>query len=161
MRFPGSSAWFLAPALAILASIQLARAEVPPFRSLNDLPRNWSGEAGDLFNRVAASLRLGKALEKGRVGDDRSYRAEYEVKGTLTVGGRTFRINGAQVWVSEMSSNSAEVIWMLEGDTLIRNLRTIVRHRGEQRDYELVDHRGDGGSAERRFVLRAPEGERR
>lgn len=155
----------IAPLLGIallLAAPTAGHAEtVPPFRSLNDLPRNWSGEAGDLFSRVSASLRLGKAVEKGRVGDDRSYRAEYDVRGTLTLGNRAYRIGSAQVWVSEMSANTAEVVFRIEGDPLVRNLRTIVRHRPEERDYELAELRGDGISAERRYILRAAEGERR
>jgi hypothetical protein len=121
--------------------------------SINDLPRSWSGVAGDLFSRGTALLNLGQALERSRKVTGTFTQVDYEVQGTLELAGRNFTIKGAQLMIYAGYEKRAEIIWRLT-DALVPNLFTVARYDEESKTFQLFES-GDGRRGERRFALQA------
>jgi len=139
--------------LVVISAVVSNSASAAAIHSLNDLPRSWSGVAGDLFSRGTASLNLGQARERSRKVTGTFTQVDYDVQGALELAGRTFTIKGAQLMMYAGHEKRAEIIWNLT-DTLVPNLFTVARYDEESQTFQLFES-VDGRRGERRFALRA------
>ena len=63
-----------------------------PVRSLNDLPFQWSGVAGDLVTRLPMTLSISRILKVTRKDTDHAVSATYDVDSVMAFGSRAVKV---------------------------------------------------------------------
>lgn len=142
---------FLPVLLGVIAAWMPKGADAAAIRSLNDLPRDWSGVAGDLFHRGDARLKLGQAVERSRKVTGTYTQVEYELQGTLDLAGKSYSIQAAKLMLTAGYEQRAEVLWYLS-DPLVPNLLTVARYDEKLGAFQLFES-VEGRRGERRFAL--------
>ena len=63
-----------------------------PVRSLNDLPSQWTGVAGDMVTRMPMTLSINKILKVTRKDTDQTVSATYDVDSAIMFGTRSVKV---------------------------------------------------------------------
>lgn len=123
-----------------------------PVDSLNDLPFNWSGVAGDLITKVPATLTLKRITSVERIPSE-FYRLEasYSVEGELTFGSRVVPLKTIVIRAAKGDGNRLELTFFFDDD-LALSLSTAVTY-DEASDEFVMKEYADRGV--RHLVLRA------
>ena len=139
--------------VGMISSFVVSDSSAAVIHSLNDLPRIWSGVAGDLFVRGNARMSLGQAAEISRKTSGGFTVVDYNVRGELELSGRRFAIQSAQMMLNAGYENRAEIILKL-ADPLIPSLFVVARYNEQEKVFELFESL-DVRRRESRFALRA------
>lgn len=117
-------------ALAIaLVSVSASAQVAAPNRiqSINDIPTEFTGIAGDLVTRVDASLKLNRILSATRTAPNVTMaNIRYTVDAELNLGGRAIQIKELTLYLAKTGANND--IWLKLDDEFEQNLNLILTY---------------------------------
>lgn len=115
--------------------------------SLHDLPKQWKGDAGDLFNRYSATLTIKESTLLNTHEKNGLNAAIYSVKSDLKIGARKLEVKEIHISGQE----GLYELTLVTYDKLVPNLFAIARKDANTGKYTLKESPRKG--SERRFIL--------
>ncbi|HTL12085.1 MAG TPA: hypothetical protein VL588_06335 [Bdellovibrionota bacterium] len=133
----------------LMVAAPLSAVAAQPITSLNDLPREWNGVAGDLLMSQPAKLTIDRIKTAEHTDTAEGFQATYEVDANLT----TVRTVAIKSITLDADKNFKNVVWVTinTADELVPTLFAAISYDEASNTYTLKEMPKQG---ERRFVLK-------